>query len=350
MKLISQPIPTNIITGFLGAGKTTAILSLLRQKPESERWAILVNEFGEIGIDAGLIAGEAGNGQQVFLREVPGGCMCCAAGLPMQVALNQLITRARPDRLLIEPTGLGHPREVINALLQPEYRATIALQTIVTLVDARKIADARYTGHSTFRQQLEVADCIVANKRDLYGGDDIAVLKTFLQTLNLGDTPLHVVSQGRLQPEWLETTRHYADVAPSSSSGKALRMESIHADASPVPQIGFLRKSHEDDGFFSIGWKFRREWLFDHDKLYLLLGGLDAERIKAVMRTSNGVIGFNRADGVLSSIPLEDAPDSRIEIIMDSQPEADALEKMLLESVVETRSKQEQSGIDRQSF
>lgn len=84
-------VPTNIITGFLGVGKTSAILHLLKSKSEGERWAVLVNEFGEIGVDGALFEGQHANAGEVFIREVPGGCMCCAAGLPMQVALNQLL-------------------------------------------------------------------------------------------------------------------------------------------------------------------------------------------------------------------------------------------------------------------
>jgi len=107
-------VPTNIITGFLGVGKTSAILQLLENKPSNERWAVLVNEFGEIGVDGSLFEGKHQESSGVYIREVPGGCMCCAAGLPMQIALNQLLQRAKPDRLLIEPTGLGHPVEVLQ--------------------------------------------------------------------------------------------------------------------------------------------------------------------------------------------------------------------------------------------
>ena len=83
-----EAVPTNIITGALGVGKTTQILKLLEEKPNSERWAVLVNEFGEIGIDGSLL--ETGR-KGVFIREVPGGCMCCTSGLPMHIALNQLL-------------------------------------------------------------------------------------------------------------------------------------------------------------------------------------------------------------------------------------------------------------------
>ena len=69
-------VPTNIITGFLGVGKTTAILQLLQNKPANERWAVLVNEFGEIGVDGSLIQGQHSESSGVFIREVPGGCMC----------------------------------------------------------------------------------------------------------------------------------------------------------------------------------------------------------------------------------------------------------------------------------
>ena len=146
-------VPTNIITGFLGVGKTTAILHLLKAKPVNERWAILVNEFGEIGVDGSLFQGQHSEEQDVFIREVPGGCMCCAAGLPMQVALTQLLTRARPDRLLIEPTGLGHPKEVLQVLSTEHYKEVLDLHKILTLVDARKLSDERYRGHNS-RQQI----------------------------------------------------------------------------------------------------------------------------------------------------------------------------------------------------
>jgi len=95
-------IPTNLIMGFLGVGKTTAILDLLKQKPQNENWAILVNEFGKVGID-GSIFSLAG----ATVKEVSGGCLCCATALPFQISINRLLKEVKPDRLLIEPTGLG---------------------------------------------------------------------------------------------------------------------------------------------------------------------------------------------------------------------------------------------------
>ena len=99
-KQIISNVPTNIITGFLGAGKTTAILHLLQHKPANERWAVLVNEFGEIGVDGSLFQGQFSQEHGVYIKEVPGGCMCCTAGLPMQIALSLLLTKAKPASLV----------------------------------------------------------------------------------------------------------------------------------------------------------------------------------------------------------------------------------------------------------
>lgn len=124
-----RPVPTNLILGFLGVGKTTAILDLLRQKPEGEVWAVLVNEFGEVGIDGAILETEG-----AVVREIPGGCMCCVAGLPMQIGLNQLIARAKPDRLLIEPTGLGHPSQILDTLTGEYYQDVLKLGPVITLL------------------------------------------------------------------------------------------------------------------------------------------------------------------------------------------------------------------------
>ncbi|WP_312930667.1 CobW-like GTP-binding protein, partial [Stutzerimonas nitrititolerans] len=118
-------IPTHLIAGPLGAGKTSLIRALLAQKPAGERWAVLINEFGQIGLDAALLhRDEAG----VSFAEVAGGCLCCVNGVPFQIGLSQLLRKARPDRLLIEPSGLGHPLELLQQLRQPPWQQVLALQ------------------------------------------------------------------------------------------------------------------------------------------------------------------------------------------------------------------------------
>ncbi|MEH6576408.1 MAG: GTP-binding protein [Amphritea sp.] len=327
MMVITKAIPTNIITGFLGVGKTTAIQSLLRQKPAAEKWAVLVNEFGEVGIDASLMGGEALETEGVFLREVPGGCMCCAAGLPMQIALNQLISRAKPDRLLIEPTGLGHPREVIEVLSHEVYRDVLDLRATITLVDARKVGDQRYADHDTFIQQLQIADIIVAHKEDLYQQDDLALLESYLQQHELDERPLYPVSMGQLNIDWLQ----------QAHSSQRTNTHHSHRDASSIPLeaemplSGYLRKDNQGEGFHSSGWIFEPDYEFDYPQLEALLIGLEVERLKAVFITSDGIFTFNKADAVLTSQELDETADSRIEVIGTNPEDWCFLESELLQ-------------------
>ena len=100
-----QLIPVNIIGGPLGSGKTTTINHILTQKPPEEYWAILINEYGLIGIDGALIENTSKQ-KCLEIKEVAGGCICCSAGFMFEVSLVRLLQR-RPDRLLIEPTGLA---------------------------------------------------------------------------------------------------------------------------------------------------------------------------------------------------------------------------------------------------
>ncbi|MFA5495914.1 MAG: GTP-binding protein [Porticoccaceae bacterium] len=328
------PVATNVITGFLGAGKTTAILSLLAARPTGQRWAVLVNEFGEVGIDGSLMTAATGGDAGVVIREVPGGCMCCASGLPMQIALNQLIGRAGPERLLIEPTGLGHPQEVIATLNAGHYRDVIDLRATLTLVDARNIADSRYTGHEVFNQQLAVADLIVASKADLYRAGDLARLTDYLAGAGLGDRPLEAVTQGALSPEWLDRrsrqrsghSHHHHYPGEGAQNASAWQGPGAH----PLPESGYLRIDNAGEGLVSSGWLFEPRFSFSCRRLSTLLQGIDALRLKAVFITDEGVMAFNLADGVLTSMAVDDAFDSRIEVIGDRAESWSHLEAELL--------------------
>lgn len=138
--MISQ-IPTHLVAGPLGAGKTTLLKHLLEHsRPTGERWAILVNEFGQVGIDAALLQR---GGSDVSISEVPGGCLCCVNGVPFQVGLGRLLRRARPDRLFIETSGLGHPLELLTQLGKAPWEGVLALQPLIMILDAQALCDGR---------------------------------------------------------------------------------------------------------------------------------------------------------------------------------------------------------------
>ncbi|MDZ8117941.1 CobW family GTP-binding protein [Pontiella agarivorans] len=322
-------VPTNIITGFLGTGKTSAILHLLKNKPSSEKWAVLVNEFGEIGVDGSLFEGQHSQEQGVFIREVPGGCMCCTAGLPMQVALNVLLTKARPDRLLIEPTGLGHPVEVLGVLSGEHYQESLSIHKIITLVDARNLSDPRYTDHQTFNQQIAIADLIVGNKADLYQDEDHSKLEHYAEQHGASHAELLITEQGVLEPAWLEGQTQAAEAAHHHHHHHTDRQPSI-SDL-PIPESGYLKAENQGEGFCSVGWRFTPYRVFDRSKLFSFFSGLDAERMKGVFITSKGIFGYNLTADGLTEIPMDECAESRIEIIA---PEIESgWEKQLMECI-----------------
>ncbi|MEM7182941.1 MAG: GTP-binding protein [Spirochaetota bacterium] len=323
-------VPTNIITGFLGTGKTTAILHLLQSKPAKEKWAVLVNEFGEIGVDGSMFAGKYAEKQGVFIKEVPGGCMCCTAGLPMQIALNTLLLRSKPDRLLIEPTGLGHPLEVLHVLSGEHYREVLTLHKIITLVDARNLSDSRYTEHETFNQQIAIADIIVGNKSDLYQGADESVLKSYATKKGKQHAKVVITEKGLLQPSWLEGTtqtsiakKHYhhhdEEQAPSFND-------------MPYAESGYVKAENEGEGFRSVGWRITPHRVFDRSKLFSFFKGLRVERLKGVFITHDGIYAYNlTSDAHLTEMSLDECMESRVEII--AKDLASTWEKQLMECV-----------------
>ncbi|MBX2857316.1 MAG: GTP-binding protein [Cellvibrionaceae bacterium] len=316
MSTTAQPISavaTNIVTGFLGVGKTSAILNLLKSKPSDQRWAVLVNEFGEIGIDGSLFSGSHRESEGIFIREVPGGCMCCAAGLPMQIALNQLLSRAKPERLLIEPTGLGHPREVLEVLAGEHYKTALSLQKIVTLVDARQLSQKRYTEHATFNQQLAIADIIVGNKRDLYSDNDRQQLQNYLNQSDNQAAQIVFAEHGCIAPHLLEgSTKSNVGKSVHSHHPKA---QSPIASDEMLPECGYLKAENQGEGFFSVGWRISPHKVFNRAALYQWLSGLDVERAKGVFITAEGIFAYNVTPDTTTEMELDDCLESSIEII-----------------------------------
>ena len=324
-------IPTNIITGFLGVGKTTAILNLLKSKPANERWAVLVNEFGEIGVDGSLMQGQYGYETGVFFREVPGGCMCCTSGLPMQIALNQLLVKAKPDRLLIEPTGLGHPKEVLEVLSAEYYQDVLSLHKTLSIVDARKLKDIRYTDHDTFNQQIAIADIVVGNKVDLYEDGDKVRLSDYVKQHGQSYAAVIFTQQGEIPFSKLHG-KTKSQFVVNHHHHHHQEIKKTLANDEPIPDKGFLSAINEAEGFYSIGWRISPVKIFSYQQLFSFLTGLQVERMKAVFITDAGVFGYNLTSDALTEIQLDDCEESRIELISGELD--DRLEDQLLGCVI----------------
>lgn len=306
---MKQPIPTNLILGFLGVGKTTAILDLLKAKPEGEVWAVLVNEFGEVGIDGAMLQSDG-----AFIKEIPGGCMCCVAGLPMQVGLNQLIHKAKPDRLIIEPTGLGHPSQILETLTGEHYATVLELGPVITLVDPRKLEDRRVLENVQFRDQVAAADILVANKIDLCSQQQSEAFERWSASLEPPKRAVFQTNHGQLRPEWLAGHTDLSAVSTPHAHHHHRKAPTI-APAPDINEQPWQLVSNEGQGYVSLGWRLHGDIRFDEQALMAMAMDSRFERFKAVIHCVEGWRTLNMVDGSLSVADSEPRELSRLEVI-----------------------------------
>ncbi|MGD9842460.1 MAG: GTP-binding protein [Steroidobacteraceae bacterium] len=160
------PIPVNIITGSLGAGKTTAIARLLADKPAHETWVVILNEFTDTGIDTLTLAAAARGAYD--LRMIPGGCLCCTGEEDFRQQLSALLARPPsqwPARIVIEPSGIAHPGVIVEELRGFERSGALRLMSTVALLDAQSWSDAGLT--TVMREQVDAADVVLLSKAEL---------------------------------------------------------------------------------------------------------------------------------------------------------------------------------------
>lgn len=342
---MQKKIAINIVMGFLGVGKTTAILDLLKRKPSNEKWAVLVNEFGEVGIDGAILSNETG----MVVSEVPGGCLCCVSGISFQVALSNLIAQQKPDRIIIEPTGLGHPKNLIRSLLSKEYTDHCELKASVCLVDPRQLKNPRYQQHETFNDQCFLADVLVANKTDLCDAQDRHLFEEYAELMSPKKTALGWVENGQLDLAWLDlasdtSRKGKAEQVTHDQLGHHSHQHSHHkqhqhseetnsSGLQPVylaPGKAFQSFTSEGMGYYSLGWLFAEDQIFNHDALSQWLMMLDVERVKGLVITDKGTRVMNLRDQVFSEMVTRSLKQSRLEIIHNQALEKTELESSLL--------------------
>lgn len=177
-------MPVTLITGFLGAGKTTLISKLVR-RPEMNRVAVVINEVGEIGIDHDIVAMSTEN-----IALLANGCICCSVRTDLQETLRELFARRRVgevadfDRVIIETTGLADPAPVVQTLAGDTLIAAhFRLDGLVTLVDALNGA-TQLAGHDEPAKQLALADRVFITKGDIASAEQVEAVRAAVQEIN----------------------------------------------------------------------------------------------------------------------------------------------------------------------
>ncbi|WP_078120667.1 CobW family GTP-binding protein [Thiosocius teredinicola] len=315
-------IPVNLITGFLGVGKTTSVRHLLDHHPANERWAVLVNEFGDVGIDGALLGDEG-----VVVQEVAGGCLCCVSAPAFTTGLNRLIRQHRPDRILIEPSGLGHPAQVLSTLTGPLYQQVLDVRATICIIDARHLASARHIEHPTFQDQIHLADVLVANKVDLYSDVDKSRFEGFANTLDPAKSKIGYTDHGQFDPQWLDLARASERRAAFPEAHAFLVETANEHDHQHAPQVDseWLLLEGQADGYYRAGWVMNAQHPWSSGKLTRFLDGLGVERKKGVFRTDHGWQGYNQGAWQPASAPSDS--NNRFEVIDADRIDVNAIDK-----------------------
>ena len=187
--MTQQKIPTTVITGFLGAGKTTLIRHLL-ENAEGRRIALIINEFGDVGVDAEILKG-CGDAvcKEEDIIELANGCICCTVADDFVPTMKKLLDRPNPpEHIVIETSGLALPQPLVRAFNWPEIKSRVTVDGVVTVVDAKALSEGRFADdeqavaaqraadpnldhenpiEELFEDQLNCADMVIVNKTDL---------------------------------------------------------------------------------------------------------------------------------------------------------------------------------------
>lgn len=183
----------NVISGFLGAGKTTLIKKLISESFQGEKVVLIENEFGEIGIDGGFLK-DAG----IEITEMNSGCICCSLVGDFGTALADVITKFTPDRIVIEPSGVGKLSDVMKAIVDIAKKQPVELDSSITVADANKCKMYMKNFGEFFNNQIEYADTIVLSRTQSVSEpkleEAVALLRTKNEKAAIITTPWDVLS------------------------------------------------------------------------------------------------------------------------------------------------------------
>lgn len=297
----------HLISGFLGTGKTTALKSLMAQKSPDEKWVIIVNEFGEIGIDGAVLSDEG-----TPVAELSGGCLCCTAGTEMGATVAEML-KTNPDRLMIEASGLAHAASVIDELKAPLFQDRLEIAAVFTVVDPRQFIHPDYANQALYKDQIGVCDVLVASKTDLCSPEQLAEFHEKAAKLFPPKAKVVEVQNAQLDIQWL--------------------------DIPVVEKSRYRLKTLPDNtmGFQSQGFTFEAGRDFDGERLTAFFDSLPRlteglVRAKGVFQVLGTWVWLNWVDGQWGASQVSWRRDSRFELIAKSFDE-DLIEQKLLEAL-----------------
>jgi len=329
----------NLITGTLGSGKTTLLTQILKQKPANETWAILVNEFGAIGIDGSILQGQnSSNNGSVHIKQIPGGCICCTAQHELKEAIEQIIKQVQPDRLLIEPTGLGEPDTLVDLLQSDIFHPRFDVQTTFAVIDCTSLTVKEVSQYLILQNVFNMADVIVLNKQDIADPQNLTQLYDYANSLFPTKTAIITTEQSKIDVNLIykssnfkPTNKHIA--LNNNQTHSQLVNNTSQAEQALLPPLNINlpglvnRKSQQQIATLSIGWVFDPSVTFNWKSLQTLFESFNnvhsnqvpnqnIKRAKGVFKVGNPWMLFQWVNNQNSRDYIAYRRDSRLEILL----------------------------------
>ncbi|ELS04532.1 putative GTPase, G3E family [Xenococcus sp. PCC 7305] len=253
-EISQQGIPVTIITGFLGSGKTT-LLNQVLQNNYQQKVAVLVNEFGDINIDAQLLVSYDDD-----LVELSNGCICCTINEGLVEAVKRILAREeKVDRLIIETTGVADPLPIILTFVGSDFRDFTRLDSVITLIDAETFTREHFDSDVAYKQ-IAYGDILLLNKTDLIDKEQLTILETYIASIKNNPRILRTQFAQVPLPLILDVGLTQTDSLPEEKHYEHHHHHSHHLEAD-----GFVSLSFKSDQPFDV-YKFQK---FLHEGLSL---------------------------------------------------------------------------------
>lgn len=316
-------VSVHLVCGPLGSGKTTLLRQLLQQRPAGETWALLINEWGEVGIDGPLLRSQDDG---LAVREISGGCICCSSGPQLQLALRRLLS-THPQRLLIEPSGLASPARLIDMLRQPEFAGQVHLGPVITLVDLRRLPPP--ADDDLLQEQLQLADIVLGSHADQASPEQLHGFAQWAAQLWPGPLHCQPLAHGTLPLHWLDQPTLASPTPAATDAAIAIQpaRHALHRRTSRAGRRGDWHWQVSRSGALHAGgWIVAPGWRFELGQLRTWLGGLpqwaaqqggQLRRAKGLLRCGSSWRLFNWVDGQWQDEPVLWRRDSRWEILVE---------------------------------
>lgn len=299
----------DIVYGFLGAGKTTFIINALKALGKDEETVVLVNEFGEVGIDGELLENQGGN-----VVEMPSGCICCTLQTDFRSQMMEITRNLKPERVIIEPTGVATIKQIHSIVGAQLFENRIQKIHSIMIADAAGFMELYKANRHFVESQTARADLVLLNKCDLVDKKKARVIRSAVSSINPGTTVL-MTAFGVV--DWAE----YRQALSVVSFPVLNRFDPGAHDHHDEPAAGL--------GLASIGREYRRE-IFDTGALERFFRDLgtgaagfgNIVRAKGVFRIGSKWILMELASGNVSSQPVRESDQSKVAVIGNDLNEA----------------------------